>query len=130
MRSAACPSHSGGSPLRAGGWSRLHRTSRTRRVGSGPITRFVPWLTVTGRSVVSRRVRQGTPRTVVSSWTTVLGVPCLTLRDTTERQAGHAQDRRLLLDASRIGEDESGAAHQGNEVEVAQRIEIGDALAV
>ena len=53
-----------------------------------------------------------------------------TLGGVPKGQAGHAQDRRLLLDASRIGEDESGAAHQGNEVEVAQRIEIGDALAV
>ncbi len=32
------------------------------------MTRLVPWLTVIGRSVFSRRVRQGTPSAVVSSW--------------------------------------------------------------
>jgi hypothetical protein len=32
------------------------------------LTVFVPRLTVTGRSVFGRRVRQGIPRTVVSSW--------------------------------------------------------------
>ena len=34
-----------------------------------PITRFVPDVTVIGRSVDVRSVRHGTPRTVVSSWT-------------------------------------------------------------
>ena len=37
--------------------------------GSVPIRRLVPCETVTGRSVLSLIVKQGTPRYVVSSWT-------------------------------------------------------------
>ena len=40
-------------------------TIRSRRV---PTTTFVPMCTVMGRSVFSRSVRHGIPRTVVSSW--------------------------------------------------------------
>ena len=36
--------------------------------GSRPTSRFVPCSMVIGRSVLFRKVRQGTPRTVVSSW--------------------------------------------------------------
>ncbi len=35
---------------------------------SGVTSRLVPWVIVTGRSVLGRTVRQGTPRMVVSSW--------------------------------------------------------------
>lgn len=64
---AACPSHKGGDPIGRGGWASVQRVSSTIRFGSVPMTRFVPCVTVTGRSVVSRKVRQGTPRIVVSS---------------------------------------------------------------
>src|SRR5690606_26303298 len=68
-RSAARPSHRrGGSAggLRSGcasssGISRI-------RAGSSPSSVFVPSLIVTGRSVLSRSVKQGTPSAVVSSW--------------------------------------------------------------
>ena len=39
------------------------------RLGSSPSSVFVPCVTVTGRSVLSRSVKHGTPSTVVSSWT-------------------------------------------------------------
>ena len=35
--------------------------------GSVPISSFVPMVMVSGRSVLSRKVKQGTPMTVVSS---------------------------------------------------------------
>jgi hypothetical protein len=35
---------------------------------------FVPWVSVTGRSVLSRSVTHGTPRIVVSSWMPPLSV--------------------------------------------------------
>lgn len=38
------------------------------REGSSPSSVFVPALTVTGRSVFSRSVKQGIPRYVLSSW--------------------------------------------------------------
>ena len=36
--------------------------------GSVPTIRFVPWVTVIGRSVVVLSVRHGVPSAVVSSW--------------------------------------------------------------
>jgi hypothetical protein len=42
--------------------------------GSLPTRVFVPCSTVIGRSVFSLRVRQGTPRAVVSSWRPPLSV--------------------------------------------------------
>ena len=39
------------------------------RAGSSPSTVFVPCVSVTGRSVLSRSVKHGTPSAVVSSWT-------------------------------------------------------------
>ena len=43
-------------------------SSATMQSGSSPTRTLVPCSTVTGRSVLLRSVRQGTPRTVVSSW--------------------------------------------------------------
>src|SRR6267142_6619713 len=67
-RSAAGPSQNGGVlPL-------LPSPRRTCSVAAAilegfvPTSTFVPWEIVIGRSVFSRRVKQGTPRAVVSSW--------------------------------------------------------------
>src|SRR5207245_6815524 len=68
IRRAACPSHNGGAPLGRGGSFNVRSASSTIRFGSVPITRLVPQVTVAGRSVLSRSVKQGTPRIVVSSW--------------------------------------------------------------
>src|ERR1700674_1520225 len=74
IRSEARPSH------RGGGWYPAARRRRFPLVccrteiascrsfcGSVPTTRLVPCVTVTCLSVLSRKVRQGTPRYVVSS---------------------------------------------------------------
>src|SRR5664280_1899048 len=67
MRAPARPSHNAGHrfghPL-ASTW----RAAASTRSGDRPTTWLVPSVTVTGRSVFSRKVRHGTPRTVVSSW--------------------------------------------------------------
>ena len=70
IRSPAPPSQSSG--IRAADAvfpSRIATVSLRMRVGSVPTTRFVPLVTVTGLSVDVRSVKQGTPRTVVSSCT-------------------------------------------------------------
>lgn len=46
----------------------MSRQAATMRDGSTPTIRLVPWVTVIGRSVFSRSVRQGTPSAVLSSW--------------------------------------------------------------
>src|SRR6059058_4734281 len=95
--------------------------SGTTRETSSPISVFVPSVTVTGRSVFERSVRQGTPSTLVSSWmppesvtvtdsggiqeeTSVLGVPCLTLRSNTERPVTVTLGTNTLIgdDVSRV----------------------------
>jgi hypothetical protein len=68
-RSAARPSHSGGQRGAGRSPSRTRSISARTRSGRVPMTRFVPSLTVAGRSVLSRSVRHGTPRKVVSSCT-------------------------------------------------------------
>ena len=62
---AAAPSQSCGRRATRGPLSRLGISAR--RLGSRPRTTFVPWVTVTGRSVLSRSVKHGTPSAVVSS---------------------------------------------------------------
>ena len=42
---------------------------RESTTGSSPISTFVPWLSVTGRSVLARNVKHGTPSAEASSWT-------------------------------------------------------------
>src|SRR5260370_19341705 len=68
MRLAAWPSHRGGMrpalPLPA----RVSRAAATILRASVPTSRFVPWELAVGRSVLSRRVRQGMPKAVGSSW--------------------------------------------------------------
>ena len=68
--------------------------------GSVPIRRLVPRVMVTGRSVLSLRVKHGMPSTV-----------------------------RLLLDAPGVGQHESRPAHQADEIEIAERLDEDDALA-
>ena len=65
-RRPAWPSHRGGTRL--GCVSRRSAGISARRSGFTPNTTFVPCVTVTGRSVRSRRVKHGIPRAVVSSW--------------------------------------------------------------
>ena len=67
QRGPACPSHSGGIRFTRGDlWASSHALKIVAlRV---PAKRFVPNWIVAGRSVLSRSVRQFTPRTVVSSW--------------------------------------------------------------
>ena len=67
MRSLASPSHSSGIFLALTLPLRIRFISARSRDISRPISMFVPELMVTGRSVLSRKVRQGTPRNVVSS---------------------------------------------------------------
>jgi hypothetical protein len=43
------------------------RAIETMASGFVPISRLVPWVNVTGRSVLLRKVRHGMPNTVVSS---------------------------------------------------------------
>jgi hypothetical protein len=49
--------------------ARMPRISDFRAEMSRPINWLVPWLTVIGRSVFSRKVKHGTPRKLVSSCT-------------------------------------------------------------
>src|SRR5690625_7093794 len=66
MRSPALPSHKGGVGQSCRGPS--SSTERTWSVRLSVVTSlFVPWVMVTGRSVLGRRVRHGTPRMVVRS---------------------------------------------------------------
>lgn len=67
MRSPARPSHSGGAspPARLG----ASKAPFSIASGSVPTSRLVPIVIVMGRSVFSRSVKHGIPRTVVSSWT-------------------------------------------------------------
>src|SRR6185437_15917877 len=67
LRSPACPSHSGGM-IPCLGDSRLARQACKMDSRLVPAIRFVPYSTVMGLSVLSRRVRQGTPSTMDSSW--------------------------------------------------------------
>jgi hypothetical protein len=71
MRTAALPSHPSGArgATAARGIDNISEAADTipcTVIGHGTM-RFVPSATVTGRSVLSRKVRHGTPRTVVSS---------------------------------------------------------------
>ena len=55
------------SPSLRAGDARSLSIARSMSAGSVPTISFVPSETVTGRSVLSRSVRQGTPSAVVSS---------------------------------------------------------------
>ena len=69
-RSARRPARPTGRARAAGGGSlSTLSAAATIRSGSRPTSWFVPSVTVIGRSVLSRRVRHGTPSTVVSSCT-------------------------------------------------------------
>lgn len=68
IRSPARPSHSSGIRAARPPFSRRTRKAASSPPASAPTSVFVPCVTVTGRSVLSRSVKQGTPRTVVSSW--------------------------------------------------------------
>ena len=68
MRSAVRPSQNRGAQGLGRGIDAASRQPSTIRSGSRPTMRLTPVSTVTGRSVLSRRVRQGTPSTVASSW--------------------------------------------------------------
>ncbi len=68
MRSAALPSQSSGSSPAGHRPVATSRQALKMASGSTPTMRLVPRVTVMGRSVVSRRVRQGTRKAVVSSW--------------------------------------------------------------
>src|SRR5580765_6822523 len=69
IRLAALPSQNCG----GGGASRMPVKTRANSCiilsESEPTSTFVPWVKVTGRSVFSRKVIQGTPKIVVSSCT-------------------------------------------------------------
>ena len=68
IRTLALPSHNSGTRTLAGRTSyRISRTPVRILSESVPTNRLVPDSIVTGRSVFSRKVKQGTPRTVVSS---------------------------------------------------------------
>src|SRR5207249_2970408 len=68
MRAAALPSQSGIGLGRGAGARRIRRAAATILSVSAPTRTFVPRDSVIGRSVFSRRVRQGTPRMEASSW--------------------------------------------------------------
>src|SRR3990172_502946 len=53
-----------------------------------------------------------------------------TLRRVSEGEAGDPEDRRLLLDAAGVRQNQLGATHESDEVEIAEGVEGGDALAV
>ena len=67
-RIAAAPSHNGGVCPSGHCPERISDTPRRMAAGSSLTRRLVPIVVVAGRSVFPRRVRQGTFRTVVSSW--------------------------------------------------------------
>ena len=67
MRSAALPSHNGGIVWGIAAPDSTRSTEVTAASGSDPTSVLVPSRTVTGRSVLSRRVRHGIPSMVVSS---------------------------------------------------------------
>src|SRR5436309_3405919 len=52
-----------------------------------------------------------------------LGARDRPLRVVAQREAGHGEDRRLLLDASRVRQHGPGGRHELDEVEVAQRLD-------
>ena len=66
LRGAPVPARRGARPARAGRGD-ASGTSAIRS-GARPSSTFVPSSHVTGRSVLSRSVKHGTPRNVVSSW--------------------------------------------------------------
>ena len=68
MRSAAWPSHRCGTRPRLARPVRISLAARRMPFGLMPPRPFVPSLTVIGRSVLSRTVRQGMPKAVVSSY--------------------------------------------------------------
>ena len=89
---AVAPSHSGGIrwwPPR--GACSDARAAVTSAAGSRPTSRFVPSSIVTGRSVLGRTVRQGTPSQVVSSW--IPPVAHHELRDVHEREKIEVAER-------------------------------------
>src|SRR4029077_13656385 len=67
-RSAALPSQSGGGSEGAAPGAASAAGMPAIAAGSSPSRVLVPARIVTGRSVLARRVKQGTPRYVVSSW--------------------------------------------------------------
>ena len=69
MRAAVPPSQPGIGHVRLARPSRISSTERRTSSASRPTSRFVPRATVTGRSVLRRRVRHGTSRIVVSACT-------------------------------------------------------------
>ncbi len=93
MRSPAWPSQPGG-PSPGRAWAPARAASSASASVSGVTSRFVP-----------ARQRDGP------------------LRVGAQRQAGHVEDRGLLLDAARIGDDDGRAADEREEVEVAERVD-------
>src|ERR1700751_1766217 len=69
MRWAALPSHKGGTLFVRREPLRTARDASIIRFGSFPPSWLLPYWMVEGLSVFSRRVKQGTPRAVHSSWT-------------------------------------------------------------
>src|SRR5690606_30453290 len=67
IRSAAFPSHNSGTPPFFQAPFIIRVRAGAMAAGSVPISSLVPTVQVSGRSVLSRRVRHGTPMTVVSS---------------------------------------------------------------
>ena len=84
-RHPARPSHSGGSSGGRGGSSSAARAAAPRSARS--TRRLVPWVIVTGRSVLGRTVRHGTPSTVVSSCRPPLSVTTRAAPATRERNS-------------------------------------------
>ncbi len=69
MRAAARPSQSGGTREGSERRAAIRLGMSLMRPGARPSSVFVPRVHVTGRSVLSRNVKHGTPRYVLSSWT-------------------------------------------------------------
>lgn len=67
MRGEVWPSQRGGIPPSGQRPAKRSARAGAMAAGSVPTRRFVPMVQVSGRSVLSRRVRQGTCMTVVSS---------------------------------------------------------------
>ena len=93
MRSPACPSQPGG-PSPGRFWAPARAASRA---GPSVLRRDQP--------VGAGRERDGP------------------LRVGAQRQAGHVEDRGLLLDAARVGDDGGRAADERQEVDVAERVD-------